>query len=139
MTVDRDLVEFNLVYGQAVELAKGFPDSQFKTLASLFVVIGWLLTAATAQAFIKAHASLALPGTIALFTLLIVFKGIWIAGYYERANTLHGRLATIANAQKLSMDTVETFKVTPLVPVTFFVVDLVTCIAIMTIVGLICA
>ena len=139
MTIDRDLVDFNLVYGQASDLAKGFPDSQFKTLASLFVVIGWLLTAATAQMFIRSHAVLAVPATFALFTMLIVFKAIWIVGYYHRANALHARLLAIADAQALSRETVEIFKVTPLVPITFFVVNLVTCVAIMAIVGLICA
>lgn len=137
--VARDLAEFNLVYGQAVERAKGFPEAQFKTVAALLVIDGWLLTATTAQDFIRAHAWLLLPATVVAFVLLIAFKGLWIAAYQRRSKSLHARLVALAREGGLSIETVSMFDEGPLLPVSFFVVNVLACASVIVIVGLICA
>ena len=139
MAESRDLAEFNLVYGQADSLVKGFPEAQFKTVAALFVIIGWLLTANTAQAFIRSHASVLLPATIAAMAMLVLFKALWIYGYYRRVQVLHSRLILLGRAQGFSLETVDVFSAGPVVPVTFFLVNAVVCASIVCVVRLICA
>ena len=139
MPTQRDLTEFNLLYAQASDLAKGFPEAQFKTIAALFVVVGWLLTASTAQAFIRSHAALLLPATVFAFSLLALFKALWIYAYCKKSEALYARLSTLARAEGLSVDTVEVFRVGRLVPLTFFAINVVVCASVIVIVWLVCA
>ena len=139
MAESRDLVEFNLVCGQADSLAKGFPEAQFKTVAALFVIVGWLLTASTAQTFIRSHAAILLPATVLAMAALICFKAVWIFGYYSRARKLHSRLVLLARAQGLAPEAVEALCVGPTIPLTFFMINAIVCASIVVVVWLICA
>lgn len=134
----RDLAEFNLVYGQAVERAKGFPEAQFKTVAALLVIDGWLLTASTAQDFIRAHAGIVLPATVMAFALLIAFKALWISAHQRRSKDLHARLVVLATEGGLSVETVSIFDDGVLQPVSFFIVNVLACLSVIAIVWLIC-
>ena len=135
----RESTEFDLLYAQAGEMSRSLPESQFRTIASLLVVIGWLITASTAQEFIRANAAVVVPATVLAFSLFALFKGVWIYLHVKRANLLYARLVRLAQAQGLSVDVVDSFKPHPLVPATFFVVNLVVCLAAVVAVCLIAA
>ena len=63
----RESTEFDLLYAQASEMSRSLPESQFKTIASILLVIGWLITASTAQEFIRANAAVVVPATVLAF------------------------------------------------------------------------
>lgn len=133
----RDLTEFNLAYGQAVEAAKSFPEAQFKTLASVFVIIGWLVTASTAQQFVHANAYLALLATAFALFMLVFFKAIWIRQHYKRSVALFKLLERLAAEQEISSEILAPFKPHPLVPATLFTLNAVACTACLVVLWLV--
>ena len=138
MSDAKDLTEFKLVYERASKLAEDLPDAQFKTVASLLVILGWLITAETAQLFIRAHRAVTLPATVLAVTLFIVFKAVWIGSHYARTRTLYARLTVLAKANDLSPGTVEAFRPNLATAATLFVVNVIVCCAIAVCVALIC-
>lgn len=133
----RESTEFDLLYSQASEMNKSLPESQFKTIASIFVIIGWLLTASSAQQVIRANATFIVPATVVAFSMFVLFKGLWIYMHFKRASILHARLVRLADTQGLSAAVVDSFRPHPLVLTTFFLVNLVVCLAAVAIVWLI--
>ena len=133
----RDLTEFNLLYTQATEMAKAFPESQFKTIASILVIIGWLVTASTAQQFIHANAAAAIPATIFAFSTFVLFKALWIRLHFKRCQALYAQLLRLVESQELSPTVIETLKPHPLIPLTFFAVNLIVCSAAVVVVWLV--
>jgi hypothetical protein len=131
--------EFDLVYAQAVDLFKAFPEYEFKTVAALTVIIGWLVTSDGAQAFIKTHAAVTLPGTELAFGLLIVLKSIWILGHYRRMNRMHCHLVGLAKSNELPPSAVEMLRLGPILPITYFLVNVVLSTVAIAVVWLICS
>lgn len=138
MSDARDLTEFKLVYDRAAELARDLPDAQFKTVASLLVIMGWLITADTAQSFIRLHRVVTLPATVLAVTLFVVFKALWIGSHYARTRTLHARLTALAKANHLSPETVDAFRPNLVIAATLFFINVLVCGAVAVCVALIC-
>ena len=130
--------EFDLLYAQATEAAKAFPEYQFKTVAAMSVIIGWLITSDGAQKFIKLHASVTLPGAMLAFGLLIGLKVIWILGHQGRMNDMHARLAKLATTEGVSPSVLDFMRPGRLLPATYLLVNVVLSVVGMAIVWLIC-
>lgn len=131
-------LEFDLLYSQASELFKAFPEFQFKTVTALLVIIGWLVTSGGAQTFIHDNAAVALPSAIVAFGLLIAFKFVWVIGHYRRIRDMHGRLVALAPIKGLSVESVAVFDMRPVLPVTYLVVNVLLSSAALTVIWLIC-
>lgn len=130
--------EFDLVYLQATELLKAFPDFQFKTVTALLVIIGWLVTSEGAQKFIHLNAATTLPATLATFALLVAFKFVWIIGHFRRMRELYAQLTILASEQGVSINCIAGLRLSPLLPATYLVVNILLCVAVVAVVWLIC-
>jgi len=130
--------DFDLVYSQATELFKAFPEFQFKTVTALLVIIGWLVTSDGAQKFINVNAVVTLPATIVAFAFLVAFKFVWIIGHYKRMRELYAQLSMLAPAQGVSVESIATLRLSPVLPATYLVVNILLCLAAVTVVWLIC-
>jgi len=119
--------DFDALYGQATELAKAFPEYQFKTVTAMLVVIGWLVSSETAQKFIRDHADAALPWGTAAFLLLAILKAVWIYGHVKRLDKLHKRLLELAPAHSLSPEGLEQLNIGRVLPATYLLVNTVLC------------
>ena len=131
---DRD---FNLLYGQASDLLKNLPEFQFKTIAAVVVIIGWLVTSEGARTFVRSVADIAVPANTIAFVLLFIFKVIWIVGYYRRLRSVYRRLVGLAPAVGVSQETLAVFDLSPVLPVTYVVMNGILCAAAVTVVWLI--
>jgi len=130
--------EFDLLYSQATELFKAFPEFQFKTVTALLVIIGWLVTSEGAQRFISHNSVVALPATVIAFALLIAFKFLWIIGHYRRMAAMHRRLVELAPSKGLPPESVSVLRLGPVLPISYLVVNVLLCLAAVTVVWLIC-
>jgi hypothetical protein len=130
--------EFELVYGQATDLLKSFPDFQFKTITAIVIIIGWLVTSESAQRFIHSHSSIAMPATVLAFGTLVVFKFIWILGYYRQLRSTYRHLVELASNAGIRSETLAIFRLTPVLPVTYLVIHIILNAAAITVVWLIC-
>jgi hypothetical protein len=130
--------EFDLLYTQAIEVAKAFPEYQFKTVAAMSIIIGWLITSEGAQKFIKVHASVTLPGAMLAFGLLIGLKFIWILGHQRRMNHMYARLVKLAATEGVSPSALDFIPLGKLLPATYIIVNVVLSVVGMVIVWLIC-
>ena len=130
--------EFDLIYQQALEANKSFPEYQFKTVSALLIIIGWLLSSTTAQTFIKQNCEITLLGSILAFALLIVFKIIWVSRHYNITKNTHKKLLGYAKRDNLDIEAIEIFKVGPVLPITYTVVNIILSSIAITIVWIIC-
>jgi hypothetical protein len=130
--------EFDLIYSQAVELTKAFPEYQFKSVTALLIIIGWLITSQGAQSFINMHASITLPGSIVAFALLLTMKFIWILGHQRRINRMHARLVTLAPSVHLPVTSLDALRLGPILPVTYLIVNVIMSVVVVVVVWLIC-
>ena len=138
MPTSNSSLEFDLLYSQATELFKAFPEFQFKTVTALLVIIGWLVTSSGAQTFIHDNSAVALPSSIIAFSLLIIFKFVWIHGHYRRMRETHRRLVALAPLKGVSVESVAVFDLRPVLPATYLVVNVLLSLAAVTVVWLIC-
>lgn len=130
--------EFSLIYEQAKECFKAFPEYQFKTVSAILIIIGWLLTATSAQIFIAQHSTVTLPATLFAFCMLMFFKFVWILGHYQQMRRLHERLVGLAKSEGFSSETVEVFKLSAVLPATYLMVNVLLCSAVIVVVWMIC-
>jgi hypothetical protein len=130
--------DFDVLYSQAIELFKAFPEYQFKTVTAMLVIIGWLISSETAQKFIRLHPDTALPWGIAAFSLLAVLKGVWVYGHYNRINLLHARLVQLAPSQSLSAESLAQLKIGKVLPLTYVLVNAMLCAAGSVVLWLVC-
>ncbi len=138
MAADVPKSEFDLLYAQVVELTKAFPEFQFKTVATLSVIIGWLITSEGAQAFVKTHEVVTLPGSMLAFGVLIVLKFIWIVGHKRRIDQMHARLVLLAPGAELPPTALDFLRLGPVLPATYIVVNVIMSAVGMVVVWLIC-
>lgn len=121
--------DFDALYGQALELTKAFPEYQFKTVTAMLVVIGWLISSAPAQKFIETHHQIAIPWGVAAFVLLAALKGVWIFGHARRIRSIRDRLLELAPAHDLTEQSLVQFELGRILPVSYFLVNTILCIA----------
>jgi hypothetical protein len=138
MAASNSSLEFDLLYSQATELFKAFPEFQFKTVTALLVIIGWLVTSGGAQTFIHDNSAVALPSSVIAFGLLIIFKFVWIIGHYRRMREMHRRLIALAPMKGVSVESVAVFDLRPVLPATYLVVNILLSSAAVTVIWLIC-
>ena len=130
--------EFDIIYSQAENLLKTFPEYQFKTITAMIIVIGWLLTAETAQLFIRANADVVLPATAVTFTVLAVFKVLWIKLHVGKIKLSYLRLKVLAEKLGLSNDSIDLFNLGSVITYTYFVINTLMSVAVFVTVYLIC-
>jgi hypothetical protein len=130
--------EFDLIYSQAEQLLKTFPEYQFKTATAMIIVIGWLLTAQTAQTFIQANANVVLPATGVTFSILAGFKILWIKIHVGKINQCYLRLKSLANQLGVSNDSIDIFNLGSLITYTYIVINTLMSAAVFVTVYLIC-
>ena len=130
--------EFDIIYSQAENLLKTFPEYQFKTVTAMIIVIGWLLTAETAQLFIRANADVVLPATAVTFTVLAVFKVLWIKLHVGKIKLSYLRLKVLAEKLGLSNDSIDLFNLGSVITYTYFVINTLMSVAVFVTVYLIC-
>lgn len=138
MSEFKKILEFDLMYSQLNDLSKAFPEFQFKTVTALLLIIGWLVTSVSAQGFIKLNATVTFPATIIAFSLLVVFKSIWIVGHYRRIRVLHNKIETIALENDLAVESVSALRLGIILPVTYFAINVLLSTAVVVTVWLIC-
>lgn len=131
--------DFDVLYSQAIDLAKAFPEFQFKTVTAMLVVLGWMISSETAQLFIRSHAHIALPLGTAAFALLACLKAVWISGHYKRMKAMHERLVQLAPAHALSAESLAQIGFGRVLPVTYAFVNFVLCGAGVTVLALLCS
>jgi hypothetical protein len=130
--------EFDIIYSQAENLLKTFPEYQFKTITAMIIVIGWLLTAETAQIFIRANADIVVPATAVTFTVLAVFKILWIKLHVGKIQLSYLRLKVLAEKLGLSDDSIDIFNIGSVITYTYFVINTLMSVAVFVTVYLIC-
>jgi hypothetical protein len=131
--------EFEIIYSQAENLLKTFPEYQFKTVTAMIIVIGWLLTAETAQIFIRANVEVVLPATAFTFTVLAVFKILWIKLHVGKIKLSYLRLKILSEKLGLSNDSIDIFNLGSVITYTYFVINTLMSVAVFVTVYLICA
>lgn len=127
---------FDLMYAQAVELGKAFPDFQFKTVTALSVFIGWMVTSDGAQNFVAKHSDVSMAGASIAFGFLILFQFIWILGHYKLSQGIFFKLVELAAENGISDSVIDVLKPRWLLVATYLVVNLLLCSAAITTVGL---
>lgn len=130
--------EFEIIYSQAENLLRTLPEYQFKTAAALIIIIGWLLTAETAQTFIHSNASTVLPATAFAFGVLAIFKIFWIRMHVNKINVCYSHLLQLATELGLSTASIDIFKLNPVITYTYYFINTLMSLAIFVTVYLIC-
>lgn len=130
--------EFDIIYSQAETLLKTFPEYQFKTVTAMIIVIGWLLTAETAQIFIHANADVVLPATAFNFTVLGVFTILWTKIHVGKIQLSYVRLKVLAEKLGVSNDSIDLFNIGSLLAYTYFVINTLMASGVFVTVYLIC-
>jgi len=130
--------EFDIIYSQAETLLKTFPEYQFKTVTAMIIVIGWLLTAETAQIFIHANADVVLPATAFTFTVLGVFTILWTKIHVGKIQLSYVRLKVLAEKLGVSNDSIDLFNIGSLLAYTYFVINTLMASGVFVTVYLIC-
>ena len=130
--------EFDIIYSQAETLLKTFPEYQFKTVTAMIIVIGWLLTAETAQIFIHANADVVLPATAFTFTVLGVFTILWTKIHVGKIQLSYVRLKVLAEKLGVSNDRIDLFNIGSLLAYTYFVINTLMASGVFVTVYLIC-
>lgn len=131
--------DFEALYGQATELAKAFPEYQFKTVTAMLVVLGWLISSDSAQLFIRQHSDYSLPLGVFAFALLAVLKTIWIYGHVRRMQSLHVRLLQLAPLHGLTPEALSQLNLGTFLPASYVVVNVVLCAAGSVVLWLVCS
>jgi len=130
--------EFEIVYSQAEILLKTFPDYQFKTVTAVVIVLGWLLTAETAQIFIRAHGDITFPATTLAFSLLTVLEFIWLRAHSNRIHNCYLKLKELIVDMGISHQCIDLFKLDKRLYLTYFAVNFLMSLAVVVTVYLIC-
>ncbi len=130
--------EFDIIYSQAENLLKTLPEYQFNTAAAMIIIIGWLLTAETAQVFIHSNAKTVLPATAFAFGILAIFKIFWVRMHVNKINLCHRRLQALSESLGLSVGSIDIFKINPVITYTYYFINALMSLAIIVTVYLIC-
>ncbi len=126
--------EFELLAVQAKELFKALPEQEFKTIAAFTLIIGWLLTASSAQEFVAANAQVSKFGSVlALGGFVIIQTGL-LWGHYQKIKNIHARLTELAVDKGFSQVVVDTYRVSPFLPVVYALINIIFCIVIIVLV-----
>lgn len=138
MSLELKTKEFELLYSQVNELSKALPEHQFRTATALLVIIGWIITSTGAQGFIRLNTIVVLPATLLAFGLLIAFKLYWILKHYRKSCQLQSKLEALAMEIGVSVDGVSAFRPSPVIAITYFIINVLLCLAAVITVVLIC-
>lgn len=130
--------EFTIIYSQAEVLLKTFPEYQFKTVTAVVIVLSWLLTAETAQNFIRTHADITFPATAMAFSLLTALEYIWLKAHSNRIQQSYLKLKVLIVELEMSHDCIDLFNLDKRLYITYFMVNLLMSIAVIVTVYLIC-
>ena len=126
--------EFQLLSDQAKELFKAFPELEFKTLAALTIIIGWLLTSGNAQQFLSTHSFLSQLGTTIAMGSFAIVQIAFLRGHYKKIETVLGQLEKLAVERGFSSVVVDTYRVSPILPVSYALINIVFSSAIVVVV-----
>lgn len=129
---------FSLIYSQAELLLKTFPEYQFKTVTAIVIVLGWLLTAETAQLFISQHAQVTFPATALAFTILTIFEYIWLKAHANKIKRSYLKLKELSVQLNLSTDCIELFNLDDRLYKTYVLLNVLLSLSVVTTVYLIC-
>ena len=131
------MTEYELLMDQAKELFKAFPELEFKTIAALTLIIGWLLTAGNAQQFILNHPLVSRWGTGLAMGSFAVMQCIYLWGHDRKINKIHHRLSSLTGELNYSYIVTDAYKVSGFLPVSYAFINIIFCIAIYVLVHVI--
>lgn len=75
--------EFDLLYASLVDTFKGYVENVMKTLASIIIAIGWILTSESSRTFLKAQRSAYVMVLVAVLIISALHAGVSVAYYWR--------------------------------------------------------
>jgi hypothetical protein len=132
---DKDKLQ--MLVAQCSELAKSFPDMQFKFSAALAIVLGWILTSQETKAFILSHTLVSRTGATLACGVLLISQGVWVFKHYNRSTRVHAELSEFARrVLPEGKSFVESLRIDPFLPWSYLIVNFFMCGAIVVAVWL---
>lgn len=81
---DKD--KFNLLYASLVDTFKGYVDNVMKTLASIVIAIGWILTSGASRDFLAMQRLPYILSLVAIVVISIIHTSVSF-GFYAQSQT----------------------------------------------------
>ncbi|TQV65836.1 hypothetical protein FKG94_27920 [Exilibacterium tricleocarpae] len=126
--------EFEILENQARDLYKAFPELEFRTIAAFTLIIGWLLTAEHAQSFILNNAFISKLSASFAFGSFAIVQAIFLRGHYLNLSRVCSALEAVAKENGYSLVIVNTYRVSSFLPISYALINVLFCLAIVTLV-----